>query len=1789
MTKAEILQQNINAVRELTEAHREKRDPNIEILKTYKGFGGISEFLHVPGTKGFESIKPKILQERIEEFHALVKTSLKNKEDHYNQCINEIRRSVLTAFYTQDAYTKMFYDSYLKEKDIKGNLFMDPSAGIGTFMDEVKNASTYSIEIDRITAAILDKIYHKRENHTTIHSPFQDVINEKQLKDLRFDIIATNAPFGRTKVSDSEYLRDKGVRGRSTSAVHDYFMIKNIDRLKKGGHMLMITSTGIADGNSDLSTEQRKEIISEAKLINIIRLPNNAFEGTKVNSDIYILEKRNQKLDISTQKGLDELSFLESNFINTTQIELENAKGETVTKSINNALWDSDFRVPRENLIGEAKVDFFNNKETIVFETELSQEEIQGKVKELIDNENIIDRNIISPKQDIPLPKAENTQPTLFDLVEVTKEELINLDENHVRRQGLIKGDIYFDESLSRFVEIQSATEAKIIPTSTYSIEELESATEYHKLVNSYNNLLSYHQYNSSSTLDTRESKEMATFIEKYNNYIEEYGNVTESLSPNRLSERAIFKRFKTTVTPYPDNLEKLNEKVISGDVPDWRWFDREKFLGISKEEPKNEPQEIKEEIEVTKEKEITFLSIEDGIKKTLNEKGLIDTAYLSKVTGISEKEVVQESIDNFLLYPDPVINTVISNREYKTLSKNESKFNLVTRDEFLSGPVRFKIEEINANAKHWGIMSDAQISAMLTDLRSVEKPFLKITDLDPQMGESWIPNKYLEDFASELFDTKITITKSESTLQYLVQYEGTNYAIDNKWSVERHSGRKIKGTKIMETALTGAYPKLTYTVKYADGSSKSYPDKMAMLDASNKINEMQAEWVKFLSRNEWVAKELEIIYNNTQNLYQERTYNGSHLEFPNLINFKPRAHQKDGVWQMIAQNGGLVDHAVGAGKTLLMALQVMEMKRLGISNKTMIIAMKANAQAIAKEFKKAYPNSKVLCPTAKDYKKATRLAYFERMKEDWDAIILTHDQFLMIPQNREVQIELINNELENIRKDLDGITHATGTAPTGRQLKGLETRLENREAELKDLLASINKDPDLLTFDKMGIDHLMVDESQAFKNLTFTTRFDQVAGLGNPKGSQRAFNLLIACRTLQKKFNADKGITFLSGTPISNSLVELYLLFKYLKPRELERRGMENFDEWARTFSKLDRDFELTVTNEIKTKDRFRFFLKVPELATMYRTMANVVTGKDLNVDKPSLNLMLEEVKPTEQQKHAMKLLVEAVKNGDFRRIGYEATGDNIEKAKMLIATNLATQISLDMRLLDPELYGQADGSKINHLCHNVVREYKRSDEDLGTQFIFLDRSTPTKEGFNMYDGIKKTLIEAYGIPEHEIQFIHDHDTNKKKAKLFKAVNNGEVRVIIGSTQKMGTGVNMQQRCVAMHHVDIPWNPKDFTQRNGRGERQGNLVAKKYGNQVNCYVYATEQTLDAYKYYLMDLKARFIDQIKTSDKIDYRTLDEGDMGEEGQMSAATFIAKLSGQEELLEKTKVDKKLSNLKALRETMVRNYNKSKVNIEKIEAILPKVKAKEKIYKIDAENFKNSFSYDEKATESNRINYVLETPEGEKITGHKELREYFKNFLNDYEDGKVKIDNTNEYKIGDIGNFELKIKREESENFMVNDGFTDPIIIYPIVLQSKETGEIYSDITKDESFYRYSEQRLYTSSYRNAKEIQNKVDAQERFYENQTELLNNEKETIKDVDITKYDSEINALEVKSMELHKKIIEDQMNAEENENKKGNDNDNDKGRDEDDMDMGVEEPKPKIGPDRGAGYAMGM
>ncbi len=748
--------------------------------------------------------------------------------------------------------------------------------------------------------------------------------------------------------------------------------------------------------------------------------------------------------------------------------------------------------------------------------------------------------------------------------------------------------------------------------------------------------------------------------------------------------------------------------------------------------------------------------------------------------------------------------------------------------DRFIAGNVVQKAEDVKAwidreeeRIKNFpgydGI--EPYIALAQDSLKALEEAIprrITFDELDFNFGERWIPTGIYSAYMKHLYDTDIKIAYSSSMDEYSCDAPRKNMKIWEEFCVRGYY-RTYDGISLLKHALHNTVPDIKKSIgKDDDGHDIKVPDSEAIQLANTKIDEIRngfADWLEAQSPE--FKDKLADLYNRKFNCFVRPKYDGSHQTFPDLnmklLGDRYGIHsvyqsQKDCVWMLLQNGGGICDHQVGTGKTLIMCMASHEMKRLGLAHKPMIIGMKANVAEIAMTYQTAYPNARILYADEKSFKAENRVAFFNKMKNnDYDCIIMSHDQFGKIPQSPEIQQQILQAELDSVEENLNVIKEQ-GHDVSRAMLKGLIKRKENLTAKIATIQYQMEQNRDnVVDFKQMGIDHIFVDESQNYKNLMFNTRHSRVAGLGNADGSQRSLNLLYAIRTIQERTGKDLGATFLSGTTISNSLTELYLLFKYLRPNELERQEIRSFDAWAAIFAKKTTDFEFNVTNHIVAKERFRFFIKVPELAAFYNEITDYRTAEDVGVDRPMKNEILHNIPPTAQQEEFIEKLMKFAESGDATILGRAPLSDTEEKAKMLIATDYARKMALDLRLVDPS-YGDDPNNKASHCAKMIAEYYRRYDAQKGTQFVFSDLGTYKPGEWNVYSEIKRKLIEDYGIPAHEIRFIQECKTERSRKAVIEAMNSGDVRVLFGSTTMLGTGVNAQRRAVAVHELECPW-----------------------------------------------------------------------------------------------------------------------------------------------------------------------------------------------------------------------------------------------------------------------------------------------------------------------------------------------------------------------------------------------
>ena len=1418
---------------------RQATDSEKEVLSRYSGFGGIKEVLNI----GTGHAVSNDMDEPIRRLQNLIEAYPYYDDDMRKSVIDSIKSSVLTAFYTPkflvEAVARQIHATF-KDKGLQMRSFLEPSAGIGGFLPvAMPGTRRYAFEKDSLTGLILSLLH---DEATTITAGFE-TIGEQHLEHTKFDVIASNIPFGKFRVFDAEMWKKGGIYEQAAKTIHNYFFVKAMELLNEGGLLAFVTSRGIADtpGNKFV----REYLVNHADLISAIRLPDTLFmqtSGIEVGSDLLVFQKHTRKAALSQREQL----FL--------QVGREKADtAGTMTEHANKL-----FTLPKTALATDSRIAVNQFGKYVRKYRWAGDEEAMSRYLSALlkyDFDRYFRKSLFMGQDDAPV------QMSLFDS---RNTPLKQADRGRRAYTGsteawIKNGAMVMFEGQVGTVQFRKSSLYKEVAIDFVPVDEgkvnIERANDYLPIRKAYFDL---------SIKEREEQKESSDLRERLN---------------------ACYDAFVAKWGYFHDN---DNKEFIMLDSLGTEVFTIEMQVGkdIFKADIMREP------VAFTKKAAAVTLSPVEALASSLNFYGKVDTAYIAQAAGKDEKEII-EALKGEIYY-----NPVNGEWEHK--------------GHFLAGNVIDKYKEIVSCLSELTGREREWTEAAAKALEEATPEAIPYEELDINMGERWIDTKLYADFAAELFGVGADVMYFDVNDTYLVRLKGYSPVAYNTYSVRNYNGEDL-----FVHALHDTVPEITKEV-WRNGEKARVPDEEAIQSAATKIQEIRTRFNEWLD-NRPVEERDELVrtYNERFNCYVRPAYDGSMQTFPGL-SFEQFPYndlypsQKDAIWMIKQNGGGICWHEVGAGKTMVMCVAAYEMKRLGLVQKPLIIGLKANVHEIADTFRKAYPTAKLLYPGKEDFTPANRKEVFSKIKNNnWDCIILTHDQFAKIPQSEETMYRIFSEELADVERSLEVLEQSTMRYRSGNMQNGLEKRKQNLKAKLDGLKAKINaRKDDTINFHSMGIDHIFVDECHIFKNLMFQTRHTRVAGIGNTKGSQRALNLLFAIRDIQRRTGKDLGATFLSGTVVVNALTELYVMFKYLRPLELKRQRISCFDAWAAIFTQKTADYELNVTGAIKRKERFRTYIKVPELAMFLREITDYRTADMINLDVPEKNVRFLSHAPTIEQEEMIGRLVAFAHNGQWEDLGLDIPQpENLDKAKMLIATDVARKMALDMRLLGDKFHDDGN-NKASISARTIYDYYIRSAANRGTQFVFSDLSIYKPDEWNIYSDIKDKLV-AMGIPADEIQFVQCAKTERARKKLFDDMNKGKVRVLFGSTSTLGTGVNAQERAVAVHHLEIPWRPADMEQRNGRAVRKGNTVKLWGGNTVDVVIYGTEKTLDAYKFNLLKNKQMFINQINNG-TIAVRRIDEGGMDEDNGMNFAEFVAILSGNTDLLNKAKLDNKIMQL-------------------------------------------------------------------------------------------------------------------------------------------------------------------------------------------------------------------------------------------------------------------------------------
>ena len=1227
--------------------------------------------------------------------------------------------------------------------------------------------------------------------------------------------------------------------------IHDYFLAKALDQVRPGGMVAVITTKGTLD---KANPTIRKYLAERAELVGAVRLPNTAFKdnaGTEVTADILFLQKRERKIAIEpdwVHLGVTEDGIaVNSYFAEHPEMMLGHMEYDT-------RIYGQDSRYTvcvndDENFnMYEALNNAIRNIKAQMTDFErISDEEEQSE--EIIPADPDV-RNYTYTFYAGKLYYRENSEMKRQDVSQTAEERIRSLDEIRTITRELI------DIQMEGCSEEELADKQKLLNT------KYDAFVKQYGAITSKANRIAFRDDSDYPLLCSLED-------------VNEDGEVKKAdmFYKQTIKAKTVIDRVETAV-------EALNVSVS-----EFGYVNIPYMLSIY-------------EPDITKEME----ELAEKSGNPTEEISLSDDAATELKRGV----LVEELDGLIFLNPD-------------RYNENNPDAGWETADEYLSGNVRDKLRVAKAMAADTDNPQAERFAGNVTTLEKVQPEWIEASDIDVKIGNTWIEPLDYEQFIYELLNTprRARAVRSQwynSGIQVHLNKMSMEWFIENK-SMDKHS---VAATKTYGTSRMDAYSifedtlnlkTVTVRDRIDDGDGKYHyevnkNETMLAREKQNMIKEKFKEWL--FSEPERRQKYVEY-YNNTFNNIRLREYDGSHLQFPGMnpaIELKP--HQKNAVARILLGGNTLLAHCVGAGKSFEMMAACMEQKRLGLANKTIMVVPKPLIGQTASEFLRLYPSANILVATERDFEKSRRKQFVSRIATgDYDCIIMSHSQFEKIPISAERKERMLNEQIEEISYAIDEMKERNGERWTVKQMESQKKKLEE---QLKSLSDESRKDG-LITFEELGVDSIMVDEAHNFKNLAIFSKMNNVSGISS-SGAKKSTDMQLKCQYLSE-INDGRGIVFATGTPISNTMCEMYVMQLYLQKAALEEMGIYHFDSWAANFGEVTTALELTVEGSgFRFKSRFNKFTNLPELMNIFREVADVQTADMLDLDVPALRggkPIIVESEPDWYVKQVMEDFV--VRAERIRGGGVDPSVDNFLKI-----THEARLLGTDARLIDKDAPNNPDG-KLNKVAENVWKEYEKGNADghIGCQLIFSDIGTPGPDkDFTIYDYLKETLIQ-YGIPEDEIVFIHDAKTDAQRDALFKEMRTGKKKVLIGSTDKCGTGVNVQTHLVAMHHVDCPWKPSSIEQREGRGIRQGNE-----NKEVAIYRYVTKGTFDAYNWSLVENKQRFISQVMTSKAVS-RSCEDID---EATLSYAEIKAVATGNPLIREKMEIDNDVQRLKLLK---------------------------------------------------------------------------------------------------------------------------------------------------------------------------------------------------------------------------------------------------------------------------------
>lgn len=1382
-TKARNNIQAIELLKELETENRSATSQEQETLTQYVGWGGIPQIFNPTPDPDWADLAQQL------------KTTLEPEE------WDSAFESTLNAHYTSPEVITEIYRGLEHLGFRRGNI-LEPSMGTGNFIGLMpermaQRSQVTGIELDQITGRIAKQLYPDAELHVR-------GFEETPLPENYYDLAISNVPFGDYKVKDPEY-------NHLDLQIHNYFFARSLDRVRPGGLVTFITSTGTLQSKSN--QKFREWLAERSNLVGAMRLPGSAFKqtaGTEVTTDLIILQKHGPTVAPIQQPWTNladtTAQDAEGNYLQTNEYYAQHPE-RMLGELCDDKLYPGRLALRSDGKdLGQAMADTFASFPAGIYQSSAIRDNSDETVRE-------------------PLPEGSTLKNYGYlaqgEQIWQRTGNWVNLTDFKGKRAERISGMLDIRDAVQDVfaIQIRSGTDAELETAQAKLNQVYDQFTGKHGLLSATAN---------SRVFKLDPDAQLLLALEQINK------------DTNQIEKAAVFSKRTVRSTITKDTAETSQEALLT----------------------------------------------------SLNEYGSVVPSYMARLLNQDESAILADLKDQGLIFKDP------DSQEWQT------------QDQYLSGNVRQKLRDAEQAAE-----DNPEFAANVAALEEIQPRDLGPGEIEVRLGAPWVPTEVIRDFAQELLEVPEGISVDHSTRLATWAVNATPTVKSTANNQTTYGTNDLTALDLLESSLNLK----DATVYGTDADGKRYVKQDATLSAKMKQQQIQERFKGWIWQDFNRSEQLCDRYNNLFNDKVARQFSNPNLEMPGSNPaIELRSHQKDGVWRILQSDTTLLAHQVGAGKTFTMVASAIEMRRLGIAKKPMIVVPNHMLGQFTRELQQLYPNAKVLVSTENDSKASKRKELMARIATgDWDAVIVTHSAFTRLPISKA-------QEQEFYKAQLNELDQLLGIKPGEQNSNAVTKMLARERKKVKariDTISQLDMKDNGIEFDELGVDALIVDEAHFWKNLGRNSKLNNIAGLSNTS-SQRAQDAFMKCNLVRR--NGGK-LVFATGTPVSNSIAELYTMQRFLQPESLERQGIANFDGWVAAFAEKVTAPEIDPTGRFKVKTRLTRFTNVPELMTLFRETADIQTQEQLNLPVPQVEKITVACEASNPQLQYMEHLIERAEAVQNRTV--EPDQDN-----MLWITTDGRRASLDLRLINAALPDPPRG-KVNQAIANIHEIWQETGENKLTQMVFCDLGTPKKsdpDRFSIYDSIKAGLV-AKGIPAEEIAFIHDAPKTKDKETLFAAVREGKVRVLIGSTEKCGVGMNVQDRLIAEHHIDPPWRPSDIEQREGRILRQGNRNEK-----VMVLTYVTQGRdgqlgFDSYSWQTLARKAEMVSQVMNGDS-SLRSVDDVSSS---ALSFDEIKAIATGNPLIMEKASVDNRVSEISRYRQAFM---NDRYVAQRRITTILP-----------------------------------------------------------------------------------------------------------------------------------------------------------------------------------------------------------------------------------------------------------